>query len=89
MKKLTTRINELKRKIAQKKAAHVKHLEKAVAREARSDYWGHGSYWRSMADGTERDIKMLKAELCDLLLERVEELETEVAMFSKEYEVGR
>jgi tRNA pseudouridine-54 N-methylase len=87
MKKLTTRINELKRKIAVKNAAVAKHLEKAVAREMRNESWRRGSYWRSMAEGNERDIQKLKAELCDLLLLRVEELETENAMLSKEYEV--
>jgi zona occludens toxin (predicted ATPase) len=89
MKKLTTKINELKRKIAQKEAAVAKHSEKATAREAKNESLRYGSYWRSMAEGNQRDTQKLKAELCDLLLERVEELETEVAMFSKEYEVSQ
>lgn len=86
MKKLTTRINELKRKIAKQDArlAEIRSNEIIPPMKGKEpNKWFYSEKWQ-----IERTDK-LKAELCDLLLERVEELETEVAMFSKEYEVGR
>lgn len=83
-KALTTKINELKRKIAQKNAAIVKHLAKARAHDKQNV--NHG-YWYSMAQSQSRELVYVKAELCDLLLEYVAQLEAENKMLSKEYEV--
>lgn len=86
MKKLTTKINELKRKIAKQDARLAVIRSNEIIPPAMGqppNEWFYREKWQ-----IERTDK-LKAELCDLLLERVQELETEVAMFSKEYEVGR
>lgn len=87
MKKLTTKINELKRKIAKQdaKLATIRANGVALVRvnAVQPNKWLIKQKWQ-----IER-IDKLKAELCDLLLVRVEELEAEVAMLSKEYEVSQ
>lgn len=85
MKALTTKINEYKRKIA-KAEDELAVIQKKGIQPYILEQDANMLFFR--AKWKQERINRLKAELCDLLLERVSVLEAEVQRYSKEYEVG-